>query len=386
MKPGNESLAPRIAIASSGLGNIQRGIEAWAFDIAQGLREFGVDATLFSGGSAPGAVALRHAPRTGVIAIRTAQALRHLGGWRFGLGSPYEVEQSSFAAALWLRIRRRFDILHVQDPLIARRLEYLHRAGLSRPRVIYGNGTGEPSSFMRGFRHVQFLTRGQQEASGLNDSAALRVHTIPNLVDMARFSPGSQAEARSRLGLPQAGRIVLCCSAIRRPHKRVDVLIEEFADFAATAPSDWRLVIAGGRERETDEIISLGRHLLGDRVHILQDLPRDRVRDLYRAADIFTLASLYEMFGIVLLEAMAVGLPVLCHDTASFREVVGPAGHYADLSKPGGLAGGLAALRNDDYRARLSAAARPHVEAHFSTRAVVPQLVGMYRATMAAEA
>lgn len=373
---------PRVAIACSGLGNIRRGIEAWASDVAGGLRNFGFDLTLFSGGATPGAVVLRNLARTSPQAIRTAALFRRLGGWRYGLGSTYEVEQTTFSAALWWRLRRDFDILHVQDPLIAWWLERLHRAGLSRARVIYANGTGEPAAFMRRFRHVQFLTRSAQQQWGLEDRAGQRVHIIPNFVDTRRFSPGSQAEARARLGLPAAGRIVLCCSAIRRYHKRIDILLAGFVAFAAKAPPDWRLVIAGGREQDTDELVAIGKDLLGDRIHFLENLPREMVPDLCRAADVFALASLYEMFGIVLLEAMAVGLPILCHDTASFREVVGPAGHFVDLSRPDGLADGLLALCDDDHRARLAAAARAHVEQHFSEQAVIPRIVEMYRSTM----
>ena len=119
---------PRIAIACSGLGHIQRGIESWAFDLAQGLRSAQMEVTLFGGAPGPGIEPIRCLRRTGRGATGLAAAFRHLGGWRYGFASPYAAEQTSFSAALWPRIRD-FDLLHVQDPVIAAWFETAHRRG-----------------------------------------------------------------------------------------------------------------------------------------------------------------------------------------------------------------------------------------------------------------
>lgn len=152
--------ALRVAVACSGLGHVARGIEAWAAVLASALRQHPgeVDVDLFSGAPFPGARAIGCWRRGGPVAPRLSGLGRHLGGWRFGMGSAYEVEQASFALNLWRRIGRDFDILHVQDPLIAMLLERAHRAGLSRPKVILPNGTGEPPAVLRSFAHLQHLT------------------------------------------------------------------------------------------------------------------------------------------------------------------------------------------------------------------------------------
>jgi 1,2-diacylglycerol 3-alpha-glucosyltransferase len=123
---------------------------------------------------------------------------------------------------------------------------------------------------------------------------------------------------------------------------------------------------------------------LGERVRFLPDLPRDSMPDLYRAADAFVLASLQEMFGIVLLEALATGLPVLCNDTPDFRAIVGPGGLYGDFRGQDGLARGLTGLLHPATRTKLAQAGRAHVERNFSEPAVIGAIAAMYQSVQAA--
>jgi 1,2-diacylglycerol 3-alpha-glucosyltransferase len=379
-KRGAVSEMLRIAVACSGLGHIQRGIEAWAGDLAHGLNKAGVAVTLFGGAPAEGVVAVPCLRRTGATNQSLSRFFRHAGGWRYGAGSPYEIEQTSFSLSLWSGIRRGYDILHVQDPQIARFFETTHRRGLLEPRVIYANGTGEDGLVMRRFRNLQLLTSEAREQWRGHEPAGQSVFTIPNFVDTATFTPGDRSGARTRFGLPSDKIIVLCCAAIRKFHKRIDYLLTEFA---AIARSDVMLVIAGGREADTAEIIAHGTSILGDRVRFLPDVPRADMPELYRAADLFALASLHEMFGIVLIEALASGLPVVCHDTASFRAIVGAAGHYADASAAGGLAAGITSMLDEEARSSHAREARMQAEHRFSETAVIPQMIAMYRSVLA---
>jgi len=367
----------RIAIACSGLGHVQRGIESWAADLAQALREAGADVTLFGGAAMAGVTPVPTWRRTGAVARGLAAGCRNLGGWRYGAGSPYDVEQSSFSFGLWRRIRRDFDILHVQDPLIATWLQRAHQRGRSRPRVIYANGTGEDASVMRQFRYLQLLTASAADAWMPQQPPGQLVFSIPNFIDTTRFSPGDKQAARAQFGLPEGATILLCCAAIRRRHKRIDALLAAFA--AAEAGPDTMLVIAGGREPDTDELIAEGTARLGARVRFLPDVPRTAMPALYRAADGFVLASLYEMFGIVLLEAMSSGLPVLCNDTADFRNIAGPAGLYCDLQDLDVFAGGLLRLARSAQPPGLLEAGRAHVQQNFSAAAVTRAILAMYQ-------
>lgn len=370
----------RTAIASSGLGHINRGVEAWASDLAASMRKSGLDVTLFQAGIphndwTRSAWCLR---RTGRIASAMGPVLRHLGGWRFGVGNSYEVEQLSFCLSLWPKIRAGFDILHVQDPTIALVFEFLRGIGLSRPRVILGDGTQTPAAIMRRLSALHHLSPMASAEWEPFRPPGQRNFTIPNFVDTGMFSPGDKNSARAALDLPTDAFIVLCCAALRTTHKRIDYLIREFATFLGHHEGPALLVVAGGRESETEEVLRLGTALLGDRVRFLVDHPRSRMPELYRAADLFALTSLYELFGIVLIEAMACGLPVVCHDVPIFRYVAGPAGMFGDIAHEGALSRMLAEQAMPTRRAALAAAARRHVERCFSVPVVVEQIRAMY--------
>jgi 1,2-diacylglycerol 3-alpha-glucosyltransferase len=370
-----------IAIACSGLGRIRRGNEAWAQDLARALIRRGVPVTLF------GADAVKDAAvtivsclgRTDTAARRLARFFSSLGGWRYGFGSAYEIEQTTFAINLWRKVWRGYDILHVQDAVVATIMDRLNRLGLCRARVILANGTGEPAEHLRRLSFVQLLSPGAAQDWVAHKPSGQLMFSVPNFVDLAIFQSGDRGAARRRFELPGDALIILCCAAIRKVHKRIDYLIREFAAFAESEPGrPIMLVIAGGREAETDELVALGRELLGDRVRFLVDLPRSRMPDLYRAADMFVLVSLAETFGIVLVEALATGLPIICHDSEHFRFVTGPASVRRDFARPGALGAALGEMSRSDVRQSLAEAARTHARDNFAEDVVVRQIVEMY--------
>ena len=146
-------------------------------------------------------------------------------------------------------------------------------------------------------------------------------------------------------------------------------------------------MVAGGWETETDELIAEGRRALGDRVKFLVRFPRARMPELYRAADAFALASLFEMMPIALIEAAASGLPCVVHRHPILEWMTGPGGAPVDMAAPGALAAALAGLLADaPRRADVGAAARGHCLASFSRDAVVGRIVDYYRCVLAAPA
>jgi len=143
----------------------------------------------------------------------------------------------------------------------------------------------------------------------------------------------------------------------------MDYVAREVAALPAPRPL---LVILGQREAETPAVLEAADQALGPAGYLCRTVPAGEVQDYYDAADVFTIGSLTEGFGRVLIEAAARGLPCLTADRPFARQVLGDQGYFADFTRPGGLAGLLgrvlregsdpsrAAARHADVYARLS--------------------------------
>jgi 1,2-diacylglycerol 3-alpha-glucosyltransferase len=377
----------RVCVASSGLGHVARGVEAWAADLASALAGRGVDVVLCKGGGIPNAPYERVLSCWQRGAARTQRLQRWLPRrvfWRLGLGTECEVEQTTFAWSLLKFLRHQeIDILHVQDALVAMWLQRARRMGVVRTRTILAHGTNEPLRFQKRITYLQHLAPWHLEQARAAGVWSPTWTAIPNFVDLELFRPGRAQPLRQELGIPADALVVLTVAAIKRQHKRVDWLLSEFAQsiegVQPATPRPPYLVVAGGAEKDTDELAEEGGRLLGERARFLVRFPRERMPDLYRAADIFVLSSLREMMPIAVLEAAASGLPSLVNRHPLLEWVIGPGGEAVDLTSPGCLARAMARLLNCPAdRLRLGQLARRHCADHFSRDRVVDQILDYY--------
>jgi len=374
----------KIAVASSGLGHVARGVEAWASDLGRALFERGHSVVLCKGGGIADLPYERVLPCLQRLAIKTQRLSRwtRRGLWRLHLGSVYELEQASFTWHLVKLLRREaIDVLHVQDPTVALFVQQARRLGWVKCRTILGHGTEEPLEFLRKITYLHHLAPYHLEAARNVGVWKPTWTAIPNFIDTDVFCPGRGDALRTELGIPLDGLVVLSAAAIRRDHKRIDYLLDEFAELRRMAPGlpAW-LVLAGAREDDTDELVAQGHRLLGDRLRTLVAFPRERMPDLYRSADVFVLTSLREMMGIALIEALATGLPCVVNKHPILDWIVGPCGETIAMSEPGALAHSLHSwLVNMPRRRERGALAREHCLEHFSRDKVVDQILQYYR-------
>jgi glycosyltransferase involved in cell wall biosynthesis len=375
----------RLAIASSGLGHVSRGIEAWADDLAAALHARGESVILCKGAGEAARPFERVVPcwtRERSATRRLLKLLPRRMSWRFGLGSGYGVEQTTFILNLIPLLRReKIDILHVQDPQVALLAQRARRMGLIRARSILAHGTEEPPEFLKRIQYLQHLAPWHLEQAKAAGVWKPTWTAIPNFIDMERFSPRQSLRLREELGIPPNGLVVLTAAAIKRHHKRIDHLLAEFAQLRRSVPElPAYLVVAGGWENDTDGLIAEGTKLLGDRVRFLVRFPRSRMPELYGAADVFALCSLFEMMPIALIEAAASGLPCIVNRHPILEWMSGPGGVPIDMAAPGALATNLGGLLSDSARrSELGRAARAHCIENFSRGAVVEQILSYYR-------
>lgn len=352
-------------------------------DLGRAFARRGVDVSLCKGG---GTASEEYESRLWCLQRESTAANRLAGAtrrffWRYGLGSTYGIEQSTFSWSLIRHLRRnRVDVLHVQDPLLALRMQQARSLGLVRTRTILAHGTEEPPEFLKRIEFLQHLAPWHAERAREAGIWRDTWTTIPNFVDTELFRPGRSDAVRRELGIPEQALVVLSVAAIKRNHKRIDYLLREFHALRMRAPDlpVW-LVIAGGWEADTDALIAEGKALLGDRVRFLVRYPRQKIADLYRAADLFVLASLFEMMPIALIEAQASGLPCIVHNHPNLQWAIGRGGEPVDLAAADAMANStLDLLHSPARRGELAQGARRHAVDEFSEETVVRRILEAY--------
>ena len=376
----------KIAVASAFLGHVLRGVESWAQDLSAELHRRGMDVTLFQGGGPSAASYARQIPcpdHTDPFWKHVTRFTRH-GLWRYGLGSPLHLQQVVFARRVARELHRgRFDIVHTQDAGTALVLERARRAGRHCAKVILANGTEEPFEFLSQFEHVQELAPYYLELDHKNGLSPDREwFAIPNFVDCDVYTPGDQAQARQKFGIPRDRFVVFDAAALKLTHKRLDWLAKEVA-IARQKHPEIMLIVAGATTPETPQVEHAIRKYLGEDAWILKDIPRQNMPDLYRTADVFAHAALTEMFAIVLLEAGATGLTLRGHKFPVIDWVIGAGGVCVDMEMPGELAVSIIEAReNHLLRARRGSNARHLVMERFNRVRVVDQIVAMYEVVL----
>ncbi len=178
-----------------------------------------------------------------------------------------------------------------------------------------------------------------------------RIRVILNGVDLQEFSPGEAK--RQTWGLPEGVTLALFAGNAQTPRKNLDTVIRALAQVP-----ELHLVVAGTTTGTTypQLVVSLG---LSKRVHFLEH--RTDVPMLMKAVDFLVFPSRYETFGLVVIEAMASGLPVITAVTTGAAEIITPESGIVlpDPDDIQGLAQALTLLTSDhEKRHQMGQAAR----------------------------
>ncbi|MEM7714188.1 MAG: glycosyltransferase [Cyanobacteria bacterium P01_A01_bin.68] len=167
-----------------------------------------------------------------------------------------------------------------------------------------------------------------------------QVSIIPNGVDLEQFTPqGSKID----FGLTKP--VVLCVASLNRNnHKRVDLAINA----VSRLPQASFLLCGDGPDK--DYFKAQCDKLLGSNRFKICSFPFQRMPEVYRSADVFTLPSINEPFGFAYIEAMASGLPVVATDDKIRRHIVGDSGILCDVTNPEIYAEALGKVLKKNYQ------------------------------------
>ncbi len=205
------------------------------------------------------------------------------------------------------------------------------------------------------------------------------IRVIPNFVDLEKYKRSAYACLRSKFSL-EGEKIVTHISNFRSV-KRVEDVVGVFARLAAQVPA--RLLLVGdGPERVRAQEQALAFDIV-DRVLFLGK--QNSVAELLACTDLFLLPSHSEAFGLVALEALACGVPVISSNVGGLPEVMPPppAGHMLPVGNVAGMAAaGLPLLQDAELWAQASAQAR-HAAERFSADTIVPMYERYYEEVLA---
>lgn len=368
-----------VAIACPGLGHVHRGYESIVAELFCHIRDR-VPTTLFKGAGAPmeDERRLRCLRRTSVA----GRAAAFLTGRR-----PYELECVGFARRLHAALTDGdFGLVYVPDLDVARDLLALRgrRPSAHDYSIVFHNGAPHGPEKLHGFDVVQQVTKpAQLEAEQAGIRTAL---LLPIPIDVEKFAPGPpDPYLRRALGLAD-GPVVLCVAAHEKT-KRIDLLIDALAGEPGPAPGEDllpQLLVVGQQGRQTQCLRVQAAQRLGSRARFAT-VPYERMPQLYGLADLFVLPSDHEGFGMVLLEAMASGVPIVTQRDAVREWLVGDSGSLVECSDMGTFRGELARLIGDpDARRALADAGLERARRHFSWPALLPRYLELFEKASAA--
>lgn len=196
-------------------------------------------------------------------------------------------------------------------------------------------------------------------------------------LELDRYDRLDPSWVRLTYGIPAEAPLVITVGRLAR-EKRFDVLLAAFAEAARGSPA--RLLVVGGGPQDAELRTIAGQLGVREQVVFSGPLPHPRVLECYAAADVFAFASPTETQGLVVVEAMAAGLPVIAVRAGGVAEVVhdGETGRLVALDTHALARAIRQALDDADFRRRCGVAGRRAARA-YAIEAVVQRLVTLYQ-------
>jgi phosphatidylinositol alpha-mannosyltransferase len=293
---------------------------------------------------------------------------------------------SAARARRWLR-EGRFDVLHLHEPstlslsltvlMLARGpIVATWHSSMTRSRTLSAlSGPLQPFLEKISGRIAVSAAARRLQVEHLGGDAV----EIPNGVAVDHY-----ATAEPLPGYPRPGTVGFL-GRYDEPRKGMPVLLDGLARLAPDRP-ELRLLIAG--RGDADDLLSELPPVLAGRVELMGQVSEADKARMLRSIDVYCAPNLGgESFGIILLEAMAAGAPIVASDLDPFRRVLddGRAGTLFRTGDPAALAKALAGLLDDPARRQRLVEIGAEVVAGYDWPVVAKQIVAVYETVVAAD-
>jgi D-inositol-3-phosphate glycosyltransferase len=275
-------------------------------------------------------------------------------------------------------------------------IQSMHTLGKVKNLALAAGDRAEPDARIHGEHEVvaaadRLVANTEEESAQLVDlyrASRSRVKTVNPGVDLSLFRPGSVAEARRKLGLPQDA-IVLTFVGRVQPLKGPDIVLRAAAALAPELAARLVVVFVGGPSGSEvgvpGRLAALASRLgMSDRVRFEPPCPQRELADWYRAATLVLVPSHSESFGLVALEAQACGTPVVAAAVGGLRTAVrdGVSGLLVDGHDPADYARAVERLVTEPgMLQRLAQGAVEHAQS-FGWGATADGLLNVYTEAM----
>ncbi len=304
-----------------------------------------------------------------------------------------------------LRIPKKYDVYHITTQTLGRLSRFIHpsiitvhdiyplKASLTEP-TMYGDLKGLPygnklisaayHTFVReSIKSVKYadviITPSyytKKELISLLQINPHKIKVVPHGIRHDLFKPRDKTKIRKTLDLPLNKKIVLHIGS-ENPRKNIPTLIKAFAKLQKDGNRNIILLRVGETRASTHKLISA--------YHLDESILEFGLRDqsdlcyLYNAADVLVFPSLYEGFGLPLIEAMASGCPVIAADRTSLPEVLGDAGILCDPLNSDELADAMKKLLGDEELRKRCSREGLKRAAMYSWERVVKETVQIFK-------
>ncbi|MBN2555134.1 MAG: glycosyltransferase [Anaerolineales bacterium] len=289
--------------------------------------------------------------------------------------------------------------LQLREEIGAPIIQMFHTLGITKSKI--ARAEHEHPSQLRLDTERRLLTQADCVVSSTNAEVeeihqyfgnnVTEIEVIPPGVDLSHFYPIDKDEAREFVGAPCAQKMILFVGRIE-PLKGVDALIEAVALLNQEGIFDkerFCLAIIGGDPQasekemtaEMNRLLTLrDQHHLQELVIFLGKRSQDSLPYYYSAARVVVVPSHYESFGLVALEAMACGTPVIATDTGGLAYLIKDAetGFHVPVGDPAILAERIKCLLlNEELRTHMAKAAHEYART-YAWSSVVNRIITLY--------